>query len=78
MRRRFLVEKAKDARTIGILIGTLGVQNYLQVIGHLRQLIRKAGRKSYTLAVGKLNVAKLANFQEVICILYEKYRNVRL
>ncbi|XP_022659838.1 2-(3-amino-3-carboxypropyl)histidine synthase subunit 2-like isoform X2 [Varroa destructor] len=70
MRRRFLVEKAKDARTIGILIGTLGVQNYLQVIGHLRQLIRKAGRKSYTLAVGKLNVAKLANFQEIDVYVY--------
>ncbi|OQR69510.1 diphthamide biosynthesis protein 2-like [Tropilaelaps mercedesae] len=70
MRRHFLVEKAKDASIIGILVGTLGVRNYLQAIGHLRDLIRKAGRKSYTLAVGKLNVAKLANFQEIDIYVY--------
>lgn len=65
MRRHYLVEKAKDAQIIGILVGTLGVKNYLGAISHLRELIRKANRKSYTLAVGKLNVAKLANFEEV-------------
>ncbi|KAL1435331.1 hypothetical protein MTO96_011064 [Rhipicephalus appendiculatus] len=65
MRRYYLVEKAKDASIVGILAGTLGVQNYLSAIGHLKKLIRNAGKKPYTLVTGKLNVAKLANFQEI-------------
>lgn len=65
MRRYYMIEKAKDAKIVGILVGTLGVLHYLSVLSHLKNLIRRAGKKSYTLAVGKLNVAKLANFQEV-------------
>jgi diphthamide biosynthesis protein 2 len=34
-------------------------------MAHLRALIKKAGRKSYTVCVGKLNPAKLGNFAEV-------------
>lgn len=65
MRRYYLIEKAKDANIVGILVGTLGVLNYLSAIDHLKRLIRAAGKKPYTLVVGKPNVAKLANFQEV-------------
>lgn len=91
MRRYALVEKAKDADVIGILVGTLGVGTfslgssatptversltssghslaaYLPLITHLRQLIASHHKKSYTVAVGKLNPAKLANFIEVEC-----------
>ncbi|GAA5897950.1 2-(3-amino-3-carboxypropyl)histidine synthase [Sporobolomyces salmoneus] len=67
MRRYALVEKAKDADVIGILVGTLGVAAYLPLITHLRQLIASHHKKSYTVAVGKLNPAKLANFIEVEC-----------
>jgi diphthamide biosynthesis protein 2 len=65
MKRYAMVEKAKDAQIIGILVGTLGVSDYLQVISRLKTLIEAAGKKSYTIVVGKLNVAKLANFAEV-------------
>ncbi|CAN8003823.1 unnamed protein product [Ixodes hexagonus] len=65
MRRYYLIEKAKDARIVGILVGTLGIRNYLPALDHLKRLIQNAGKKPYILAVGKLNVAKLANFQEV-------------
>ncbi|NWI68535.1 DPH2 synthase, partial [Todus mexicanus] len=65
MRRLYLVERARDARVVGILVGTLGVAGYLAVLQHLRELLRRAGKRSYTLAVGKPNPAKLANFQEV-------------
>ncbi|XP_038039238.1 2-(3-amino-3-carboxypropyl)histidine synthase subunit 2 [Anas platyrhynchos] len=65
MRRLYLVERARDARVVGILVGTLGVAGYLEVLQHLRQLLRRAGKRSYTLAVGKPNPAKLANFPEV-------------
>lgn len=65
MRRLYLVERARDARVVGILVGTLGVAGYLDVLQHLRQLVRRAGKRSYTLCVGKPNPAKLANFLEV-------------
>ncbi|KAK4048241.1 Diphthamide biosynthesis protein 2 [Microbotryomycetes sp. JL201] len=67
MRRYAVVEKAKDADVIGILVGTLGVASYLPLIKHLRELIERHNKKSYTVAVGKLNPAKLANFMEVEC-----------
>jgi diphthamide biosynthesis protein 2 len=60
-----MVEKAKDANIIGIVIGTLGVADYLKVIERLKTLIKKVGKKSYTFVVGKLNVPKLANFLEI-------------
>ena len=65
MRRYHLIEKAKDANVVGIVAGTLGVANYLDIISHLKKLLRHAGKKCYTFAVGKLNVPKLANFMEV-------------
>ncbi|NXP82640.1 DPH2 synthase, partial [Ramphastos sulfuratus] len=65
MRRLYLVERARDAQVVGILVGTLGVAGYLAVLQHLRELLHRAGKRSYTLAVGKPNPAKLANFLEV-------------
>jgi len=65
LRRYVLIEKAKDADIIGILAGTLGVANYLDIIKRLKELIKSAGKKSYAFVVGKINVPKLANFQEI-------------
>ncbi|KAI8340997.1 diphthamide biosynthesis protein 2 [Choanephora cucurbitarum] len=67
MKRYFLVQKAKDADTIGIVVGTLGVASYLNIIEHLKKIIKAAGKKSYFFVMGKLNVAKMANFMEVDC-----------
>ncbi|GFT10977.1 2-(3-amino-3-carboxypropyl)histidine synthase subunit 2 [Nephila pilipes] len=64
-RRYYYIEKAKDANIIGILVGTIGVSKYMTIISHLKELIKQAGKKSYTLAIGKLNNAKLANFSEI-------------
>ncbi|KAG1824103.1 putative diphthamide synthesis protein-domain-containing protein [Suillus variegatus] len=52
MRRFAMVQRARDADVFGILIGTLGA---------------RAQKKSYTISVGKLNPAKLANFMEIEC-----------
>lgn len=65
MKRYYMIERAKDAGIVGILVGTLGVAKYLDIVGHLKRIMKKAGKKYYTFAVGKLNVAKLANFMEV-------------
>ncbi|KAG7392293.1 Diphthamide biosynthesis protein 2 [Phytophthora pseudosyringae] len=65
MRRFFLVQQAKEAQIFGILMGTLGVNKYLDVVHGLQKLIKKSGRKSYLFVVGKVNVPKLANYAEI-------------
>lgn len=67
MRRYALIQRARDADVVGILVGTLGVRSYLPLISHLRKLLRKRQKKSYTVSVGKLNPSKLGNFAEVEC-----------
>ncbi|XP_019386158.1 PREDICTED: diphthamide biosynthesis protein 2, partial [Crocodylus porosus] len=64
-RRLYLVERARDARAVGILVGTLGVAGYREALRHLRDMLRRAGKRSFTLAVGKPSPAKLANFPEL-------------
>lgn len=39
---------------------------YLHMIRQMKELIEGAGKKSYTLVMGRPNAAKLANFPEVI------------
>ncbi|KAF1794640.1 Diphthamide synthesis DPH1/DPH2 [Phytophthora cactorum] len=65
MRRFFLVQQAKEAQIYGILMGTLGVNKYLDVVYGLQKLIKQSGRKSYLFVVGKVNVPKLANYAEI-------------
>ncbi|KAI0390839.1 diphthamide biosynthesis protein-like protein [Xylariaceae sp. FL0594] len=66
LRRRYgLVLRLATASIIGILVNTLSVKNYMSTISSLREQIAAAGKKSYTIVVGKLNAAKLANFAEV-------------
>lgn len=68
--RYYLIEKAKDAQIVGILIGTLGVKDYLDIIERLKKVLRTAGKKFYTFSMGKPNPAKLANFMEVDVFVY--------
>lgn len=66
LRRRFArVLSLASAGVVGILVNTLSVSNYLASIDLLREKIAKGGKKSYTVVVGKLNPAKLANFAEI-------------
>jgi len=67
MRRYAVVQKARDADVFGILVGTLGVASYLPLIRHIRSLLARSRKKSYTISVGKLNPSKLANFMEIEC-----------
>ncbi|KAF2321959.1 hypothetical protein GH714_004845 [Hevea brasiliensis] len=69
-RRYYLVEKAKDANIVGILVGTLGVAGYLDMIHQMKELITSAGKKAYTLVMGRPNPAKLANFPECDVFIY--------
>ena len=40
-RRYFLVEKARNASIVGILVGTLGVAGYLDVVDRVRELAKR-------------------------------------
>lgn len=64
-RRSYLVEKAKDAQKIGILMGTLSVRGHQCIVTRLQRLLKRLGRFYVTLVVGKLNAAKLANLPEL-------------
>jgi len=64
-RRYYLVERARDAQRVGILIATLGVANHLDVASQLETTIRQAGKTVYRFVVGKPNTEKLANFSDI-------------
>jgi len=64
-RRFYLVERARDAQRVGILIGTLGVANHLDITSQLEAQISRAGKAVYHFVVGKPNTAKLANFSDI-------------
>ncbi|KAI1770764.1 diphthamide biosynthesis protein [Hypoxylon cercidicola] len=66
LRRRYaLVVRLATASIIGVLVNTLSVKNYMSTISTIKNQIAAAGKKSYTIVVGKLNAAKLANFAEI-------------
>ncbi|KAI9207314.1 diphthamide biosynthesis protein 2 [Polychytrium aggregatum] len=70
MKRYYMVQKAKDAGIIGIVVGTLGVVSYLDTISNLKKLIISSGKKPYLISVGKPNPAKLGNFLEIDCFVF--------
>ncbi|XP_066910059.1 2-(3-amino-3-carboxypropyl)histidine synthase subunit 2-like [Clytia hemisphaerica] len=65
MRRFYLIEKAKDAQIVGIVMGTLGVARYNDMVNRLKSILKQSGKKFYTFIIGKINPAKLANFMEI-------------
>jgi len=64
-RRRFLIEKLRDAKSVGIVVATLGIEKYLTAISTMKRILKQKKKKSYILSIGKINPAKLANFLEV-------------
>lgn len=65
MRRYYLIEKARDSKIFGILVGTMSVAKYREAIRHVEALLKKASRRYYSFLIGKLNCPKLNNFMEV-------------
>ena len=65
MRRFYLIEKAKDAQIVGVVLGTLGVSRYNEMVNRLKKVLKQSGKKYYTFVIGKINPAKLANFMEI-------------
>jgi diphthamide biosynthesis protein 2 len=61
-KRLFLIEKVRDANTVGLVVGTLGIQGYNDAIARVRSLCKEAHKKLYVFSIGKINEAKLSNF----------------
>ncbi|EXJ96092.1 diphthamide biosynthesis protein 2 [Capronia coronata CBS 617.96] len=66
LRRRYAtVTSLTTVPVWGILINTLSVKNYMDILSHIQRQVAAAGKKSYLFVVGKLNPAKVANFSEI-------------
>ncbi|TIA88566.1 hypothetical protein E3P99_02514 [Wallemia hederae] len=64
-RRYAQVNKARDCDVFGLAVGTLSTASYLPLVQKLRAKLQHYQKKVYTVAVGKLNPAKLGNFAEI-------------
>jgi diphthamide biosynthesis protein 2 len=69
-RRRFAVSAAHGSAMVGVLVGTLGAAGFREAVEAVRALALAAGKRPYTLLVGKPNPAKLANFPELGCFVH--------
>lgn len=47
---------------IGILIGTVVVDNYMEIINSMKIALINANKKYYEVLIGKLNEPKMKNF----------------
>jgi len=61
------VAKVSESRTIGIIIGSMGLtaEKTQSLVNRLQTLILASGRRYYTFVMGRLNEAKLCNFPEI-------------
>lgn len=69
-RRYFLINKARLANTVAVLVGTSSNSYaFHRLLSRTRRRIRSTGRTAYAFAVGKLSSSpsKLANFAEIDC-----------
>lgn len=65
-KKQYTKEKIKDSTHIGILICSLSIRDLLECINRVKCLCKKTNKKCYIFSVGRPNIAKLANFPEVI------------
>lgn len=74
-KRLFMVEKLKDANSVGLVVGTVGLEGHREAVSRMRALCKAAAKKIYVISVGKVrflaalptknvqvNVPKLSNF----------------
>ncbi|KAL5107111.1 2 3-amino-3-carboxypropyl histidine synthase subunit 2 [Taenia crassiceps] len=64
-RRYFLMEKVKSAKRIGILMGTLSLSRYRDIVARLKRLLQNANKPYTTLVVGRINETKLMNLPDL-------------
>ena len=62
MQRYVQIERFENLDMIGVVVGTLSIHRYRDMISHITSLAETHDQTVYTFMVGKLNVPKLANF----------------
>lgn len=62
MQRYVNVERVEHAKMLGVVLGTLSVDRYQQMLSRLMRVAEKNGQQAYPIMVGKLSLPKLANF----------------
>lgn len=65
-KKHYIKEKIKDSTHVGILICSLSIKDLLERINRIKFVCKRANKKCYIFSVGRPNVAKLANFPEVM------------
>eukprot|EP01059_Diplonema_ambulator_P006005 TRINITY_DN15790_c0_g1_i2.p1 TRINITY_DN15790_c0_g1~~TRINITY_DN15790_c0_g1_i2.p1 ORF type:complete len:481 (+),score=82.41 TRINITY_DN15790_c0_g1_i2:54-1445(+) len=63
--RMFLTEKVKDVEVVAIVVASLAIEGYTGVVEHLKKIISDSGKQYIVVYVGKPNVPKLTNYEEV-------------
>ncbi|KJH49179.1 diphthamide biosynthesis protein 2 [Dictyocaulus viviparus] len=61
-KRLFLVEKLRDARTVGLVVGSVGVKGHKEAVQRMREMCKTAEKRLYVISV---NVPKLSNFVDI-------------
>ena len=59
------IEKIRTCKIVGILVGTIGIKYFREVIDRMKQVLKAANKKFYIVSIGKPNPPKLANFAEI-------------
>ena len=58
-----MVEKLKDANTVGLVVGTVGLEGHRDAVSRMRTLCKQAGKKVYVISVGKVSRFSVILFQ---------------
>lgn len=78
MQRYANVALVHEAQVIGILVGTVVVSQYAEIMSYLEKAIAGAGKKCYQVLVGKLNEPKLKNLPTIDLYVYVGCRETSL
>lgn len=66
-RRLLSIHTAVASDVFGLVVHSVGLRSAQPLLAELRALLKQHRKKSYTLTVGRLNPAKLANFEAIEC-----------
>ena len=78
MQRYQSLAQVSEAQVIGILVGTVVVSDYQEIIDKLKIVINASGKKCYEVLVGKLNEPKLKNLPSIEMYVYVGCRETSL
>jgi len=78
MQRYNTLTQVTESQVVGILVGTVVVTDYAEIIQKLKQVVTASGKKCYEVLVGKLNEPKLKNLPHIDIYCYVGCRETSL